>query len=536
MADRNTKKHIAALKRERTKRLAKLGTRVYYLRKRGREQEMYTLLCEEFLALGGVYVKFMQGVMYNSPIIKRWHSPSRLKIFENLDTYPINIVQLLQNELSPEQLRDIALVQPEPFAAGSFGQVYRAQHANGQQIVIKVLRPMIRELLKYDLRLLSMFGKRFVSQEYTNFDVKMDAAFREFRQATLSETDYVEEARFANELYETYKDHSHIVIPKTYMDLCTSHIIVQDYVDGISGAELLRLKEEEGADPAQVVKERLGSDLDTQLMIAGVESMVGIFTLPRVPGDPHPGNVRFMTNDRIGLIDFGIYAPTPRNLGAFYSLIEEWSRVYEEDATVAGMFEQFMRYFVNDLYRALKKLGNLTPGMSNLSNTAARFLSPGTDRVSSGSSDLVREIGRIVQDAFDSATGTSDLRKLVEQGQLLHAFGQIANKDNRLGLVVRFESSEVLRAAQTYIALLKALDRNTLYPKILAQAVEVIARDYPDVVRDTDASLSASQAIAIINKWLERVAMKDPVLFSQLLRRISPREEAVLNTKETGDA
>jgi hypothetical protein len=535
MTDTNAKKHIAALKRERTKRLARLGARVYYLRKRGREQEMYTLICEEFLSLGGVYVKFMQGVMYNSPILKRWHSSSRLKIFENLDTYPIDIVQLLQNELSPEQLRNIALVQPEPFAAGSFGQVYRAQHVNGQQIVIKVLRPMIRELLKYDLRLLSIFGTRFVSQEYTNFDVKMNTAFREFRHATLSETDYVEEARFADELYQTYKDHPHIVIPKTYMDLSTPHIIVQDYVDGISGAELLKLQEA-GADPAQVIRERLGSDLDTQLMIAGVESMVAIFTLPRVPGDPHPGNVRFMTDNRIGLIDFGIYAPAPRNLGAFYSLIEEWSRIYEEDATVGTMFEQFMRYFVNDLYRALKKISSLTPGIENLSNTAARFLSPGKPKTSSDGGDLVREIGRIVQDAFDSATGAKDLTKLVEQGQLLHAFGQIANKDNRLGLVIRLESSEILRAAQTYIALLNALNRNSMYPRILAQAVEIIARDYPDVVRDTDPSLSASQAIAIINKWLERVAMKDPVLFSQLLRRINPREEAILQAKETGDA
>src|SRR6201999_4379312 len=98
--------------------------------------------------------------------------------------------------------------------------------------------------------------------EYTNFSVKMDTALKEFRRATLNETDYVTEARFANELYETYKDHRYIVIPKTYLDLCTSHVIVQDYVDGISGAELLKLQEA-GIDPAQAVKERLGSDLDT---------------------------------------------------------------------------------------------------------------------------------------------------------------------------------------------------------------------------------------------------------------------------------
>src|ERR1700733_5682014 len=183
-------KRIAALKRERTKRLAKLGARVYYLRKRGREQEMYDLLCDEFLALGGVYVKFMQGVMYNTSIMKRWHSPSRLKIFEHLDTQPLDVIQLLRSELPPERLGDIVLVQQQPFAAGSFGQVYVGQHANGQKIIVKVLRPMVRELLKYDLKLLGLFGKRFAAQEYTNFKVKIDTALKEFRHATLSETDY----------------------------------------------------------------------------------------------------------------------------------------------------------------------------------------------------------------------------------------------------------------------------------------------------------------------------------------------------------
>jgi hypothetical protein len=151
----------------------------------------------------------------------------------------------------------------------------------------------------------------------------------------------------------------------------------------------------------------------------------------------------------------------------------------------------------------------------------------------------VREIGRLVQGAFDSATGARDLRRLVEGGQLVHAFGEIANKDNRLGLVVRLESSEVLRASQTFIAMLKALNRNHLYPTILAEAVRTIARDHADVIRDTDDPLSPSQAIAVINRWLERVALRDPMLFSQLIRRISPREqvvEAALKTKEANDA
>lgn len=528
---RSYAKTISALKRARTKRLIKIGARVYLLRKRGREQQMYDFLCEQFLGLGGVYVKFMQGVLFNTPVMKRWHSPSRLKIFENLDTQPIDIVALLRRELPVERLRDIALIQQTPFAAGSFGQVYLGQHANGQKIIVKALRPMVRDMLKYDLRLLGMFGKRFAAQEYTNFTVKMNTAIKEFRNATLNETDYVAEAKFADELYQAYQGHPYIVIPKTYMELSTPQIIVQDYIEGISGAELLR-RQDAGEDAAAIVREQLGSDLDTQLIQAGIESLAAIFTLPRVPGDPHPGNVRFMTGNRIGLIDFGISAPVPRNRPAFFSLIREWNRIYEDNTSVSGMFEQFMRYFVNDLYRALKKLSTITPGATGLSQTAAKYM-PGFERKAE-SNDLVREIGNIVQSAFDSASGARDLRSLVDDGQLLHAFGQIVNKDNRMGLVIRLESSEILRAAQTYIAMLESLHRRQLFPNILAQAVAKVAKEHPEIIQETDKTVSASQAIDTINHWLERVALRDPALFMQLLHRIRPRENAAKNLSEEG--
>jgi hypothetical protein len=529
---------IAALKRERTKRLAKLGVKAYYLRKRGHEQQMYDLLCEEFLALGGVYVKFMQGVMFNTPIMRHWQSPSRLKIFENLDSEPLDVVRILRHELPPERLKDIVLIQPQPFAAGSFGQVYLGQHTSGQKVIIKVLRPMVRELLKYDLRLLGLFGKRFAAQEYTNITVKMNAAIKEFRHATLNETDYVAEAKFADELYHEYRDHPHVVIPKTYLDLCTPHLIVQEYIEGISGAELLKLKEA-GGNPDAYIKQQLGSDLNKQLEIMGIECLSAAFRLPRLQGDPHPGNLRFMTHNRIGLIDFGISAPAPRNRPAFYGLLTQWSNLFTNaDGDITGVFEQFMRYFVNDLYRALKKLSSITPGAQGLREVAGQYLPAGMEEKMQGN-DLVREIGNIVQGAFDGATGARDVRKLLDSGQLVHAFSQLVNKDNRLGLVVKLESSEILRAAQTYVSMLDALDRRVdLFPTILDHAIKVVAYEHPDIMHDTDKSISTTQAINTINHWLERVAIRDPALFIQLLRSISPREKAakLQTNKETVDA
>ncbi|MGF7229462.1 MAG: AarF/ABC1/UbiB kinase family protein [Candidatus Saccharibacteria bacterium] len=536
---------INALKRDRTKRLARLGAKVYVMRNRGKEQEMYNLVCDEFVDLGGVYVKFLQGVLFSTPIMKRWHSPNRLKIFENLESEQLDVIAILQQELTPEQLGQIALIQPEPFAAGSFGQVYLGQHVNGKRVIIKILRPMIRELLRYDLRLLSMFSKRFAAKQYDNITIKMNTAIKEFRQATLSETDYIAEAQFAHELYVAYQNNPHLVIPETYMDLCTPHIIVQEYLDGISGAELLRLKESHGVNIFEYVHEKLGSNLELQLEKLGTELLAGAFDLPRIQGDPHPGNIRFLPNDQVGLIDFGISAPSPRNKAAFYGLLNEWGQMYGQHGSVGNMFEQFMRFFVNDLYRALKKLSTFIPGMQQMSSTPSRASTSvggfatqaATKSNSAADNDLMKAVGHIVQNMFDSALGTRDMEQILDDGRMLSAFSQMVNKGNRLGLVVHLESSEVLRAAQTYISLLETMGcMRQVLPRILEDVTTRVRRDHPEIATETERMPSTSQAVDVVNRWLERVAVKDPMLFRQLLQRIDIKKAMNKAKEKPSDA
>jgi serine/threonine protein kinase len=493
---------IAAIKRYRTRKLASLITKSYYLHRRNKKDLMYSNLCEEFIALGGVYVKFLQGVMLQSEVMRRWSSPNRLRIFENLDCEPLDVVQILRHELSPEQLAKITTIQPEPFAAGSFGQVYYGQHINGKPIIIKVLRPMVRELLKYDLRLLGAFSKRFFMKLYPrNMELDMDEAIREFKTATMRETDYIEEARFASEQYQDHKGNPQFIIPETFTDLCTPNIIVQEYIDGLSVAQLVKLKEQ-GVDIEQYVQEYTGSNLDKQLVVLGFESLNGMFNLNRIQGDPHPGNVRLMTNNRVGLIDFGISAPAPRNKAAFLGLIEEWNRLYSDDQNIVGLFEQFMRFFVSDLYRALKRL-------SSLRNDTAQ------------KSNYTSEVGKVAQEAFSNVMGTKDIAPILNDGRVLQIFNQIINKGNRFGLVMKLEDSEIIRAAQTYITLVDSLGRRTtVLPRVFDRLIEQVNQDHPELRHHQDDTMSMSQAIETVSRWLERVAIRDPALFRQLMQRI----------------
>lgn len=497
---KNTDSSIAAIKRRRTARLAKLLTRAFYLHRKKRYDEMSTIICDEFVSFGGVYIKFLQGVMLQSYIVKRWQNPDKMKIFENVDIEPLNINEILRHELKPNQLSQIALVQPQPFAAGSFGQVYYGQHSNGKPIIIKVLRPMIRELLQYDLKLLSNFSKAFFAGTFST-KMNINDVIMEFRQATLRETDYIEEASFAHELYEAYKNHPTLIIPETYTDLCTEHLIVQDYVDGISAAQLMKLMEQ-GVDPKTYIKETLGSDLDQQLTTLGYESLMGVFNLPRIQGDPHPGNIRLLQDNKVGLIDFGISARSPENKAAFYGILQQWDKLYSGNQDIATLFEQFIRFFVTDLYNALEKLASLTPGQLRQEN-------------------FTKEVGKVAQEAFKDVTGTDDIAPLVEDGRILQIVNKTVNKGNRFGLVVKVEASEIIRAAQTYLNLVESLGRRKqVMPVVFRMVADDVPKQHPTILHGDPNEMSIAQAAEIVNSWLERVAERDPALFQQLIRRI----------------
>jgi len=495
-------KTIAAIKRNRTRRLAALITKSYYLHKRKQDEQLYGLICEEFMSLGGVYVKFLQGVLLRSQIMRKWHNPEKLNIFENLDSEPIDIMKFLQHELPKSKLAQISMIQPMPFAAGSFGQVYYGQLRTGQPIIVKVLRPMVRELLKYDLKLLTTFSKTFMVKLNKNMNMQIGDALKDFSTATLRETDYKHEAEFANELYEAYKGHHTITIPRTYLELCTNNIIVQDYVDGISVAQIIRLHEQ-GVDPVQYVKEQLGSDLIAQLQNLGYESVMSVFKLRRIQGDPHPGNIRLMRHNKVGMIDFGISAKAPEDKSGLFGLFESYDKVFKGSQTAIGLFEHSMRFFVSDLYRSLRKLGDYIG-----KNDSSR--------------DYVNEVSQIAGDVFQQATGSDIINAdFKNDSSVLVIINKMVNKGNRFGLVMKLEATEILRATQTFTSMMGSLGLYAkVMPYVIDQSVKDIRRLYPEVTQDTKESVSIGDALETVANWLERVANRDPLLFQQLSEKI----------------
>lgn len=495
------KKAINAIKRHRTARIAKLGARAYMLHRKKQDVEVYTLICDEFVALGGVYLKFLQGVLLRSKMMRHWKSDDKLRIFENIQTEPMDIKSILQAEINPTQLARIATVQPQPFAAGTFGQVYYAELKDGRPIIIKVLRPMLRDTLKFDLRLLNTFMQKFyIRFNSKNMDTDSRQALKDFANATMKETDYRAEVEFALELFEQYKESKELYIPETFPDLCSDNVIVQEYVSGISVAHLLGLQEQ-GVDVNDYVRDQLGSELEVQMELLGYELLKGAFTSKRIQGDPHPGNIRLLPNNHVGLIDFGISAAAPDDKPAFYAILEAYAGLFSGKQTIADLFDKTLRFFVKDLYRSLMTISKL------VGDTAEKA--------------LPKQLGQMAQNTFENATGKKmvDLQDGREDLALIEA-NKIFNEGNRFGLVMRLEDTSIMRSAQSYMTLLYSLGLyRKVLPNVLNRVLEYVNANYPEVTQDS-ATVSISDAIETISAWLERVAEKDPKLFKELSAKV----------------
>ncbi|MFO0971204.1 MAG: AarF/ABC1/UbiB kinase family protein [Candidatus Saccharimonadales bacterium] len=506
-------KQVKQLKKHRRHVLTKLVKDAYLLHRKGLHPEMNNLICEEFTKLGGVYVKFLQGVLLRSSLMRDWQSSDRLKIFENLESEPLDIQSILQQEFPTAQLQKITSISPTPFAAGSFGQVYFGNLQDGTQIIIKLLRPMIRETLAYDLKLIGFFTRAFVNKLSRNIDMNVVTAIDEFKRATMRETDYIEEARFGNELWQAYKDNPQFIIPRTYLELSTENIIVQEYVGGISGAQLLRLKEQ-GIDPAEYVKQQLGSDLSTQMELLGFEYIRGIFLLPRVQGDPHPGNVKLLDNNRVALIDFGISARSPREKAAFYGVLREYQRMLSGKIDIPMMLGQFLRFFVSDLYKAMKKVTSLLPANDK-------------------TNDLTRQMGLIAEANFQKEMGEEELEGSIQSGNILGTINQVVNSGNRFGIIVKLDDTEMLRAAQSYITLVDSFGlKGSVLPRAFKEGLEYVAKERPDYTKEGEVTMSANRAMEVISKWLERVANRDPALFKTFVNKIKAAEATAKPPKQ----
>ncbi len=227
------------------------------------------------------------------------------------------IKQLAERELEAPLEEKFAQFDPVPIAAASLGQVHRArlpievgENVSFRQVVVKIQRPYIEQLIEVDLAALRRVGGWLQRYEPIRKRVNIPALIEEFSETIRQEIDYYAEGQNAEKFALHFADQKRVHVPRVVWELTRRRVLtledvfaikITDY-DAISAA---------GIERSEVAKELLATYLKQ------------IFEDGFFHADPHPGNL-FVTplNDKDDLpwqltfVDFGMVGVVPNDLRA----------------------------------------------------------------------------------------------------------------------------------------------------------------------------------------------------------------------------
>ncbi|MCB0876118.1 MAG: AarF/ABC1/UbiB kinase family protein [Solirubrobacterales bacterium] len=187
---------------------------------------------------------------------------------------------------------------PEPIAAASIGQVYRATLPDGRDVAVKVQYPGIGDAVRADMKNLGVL-LRLARSITPELDTK--AVGDEIRERIVEELDYELEASNQRTMARIYEGHPFIAIPAVVTSLCRERVIVTEYV---AGARFDELRSRPAAE-----RDRVGEVLFRFYFGS-------MYRYRRFSGDPHPGNMIGLADGRIAFLDFGLFKSIDRDVAA----------------------------------------------------------------------------------------------------------------------------------------------------------------------------------------------------------------------------
>ena len=182
------------------------------------------------------------------------------------------------------------------------------------------------------------------------------------------ETDYTREVANQNYFAQFYKNHPRIVIPKVFAELSNQNVIVQDFIEGPTLADIMSNRSHD-VSAAALTKKLTGSNLWEQITLVGGEALCTAMCADYIYGDPHPGNIILLPDNRIALIDFGVIASKPASHWSFYEWVKSYYNILDNNGDFKTLLETTVACFCPDLSIAMRrcnfKSGNLLAILSS---------------------------------------------------------------------------------------------------------------------------------------------------------------------------
>ena len=244
--------------------------------------------------LGPTFVKFGQMLATRPDLVPMSVVLELRRLHDEVPPFPFEDVRAtleadFKRPLS-ELFRHIA---EQPIAAASIAQVHCATLVSGEDVVIKVQRPRLPEVIGADLRILSALAAMLEDRVPEVRQFRPVAIVEEFKRSLSRETDFHAELASMLRFRENFKDEPGIYVPLPRPDLSTRRVLVMERVEGI------KITDREALAAA-------GIDVRAVVDVGMRVTLRSIFEFGFFHADPHPGNFFIRKDGVIALLDFGM--------------------------------------------------------------------------------------------------------------------------------------------------------------------------------------------------------------------------------------
>ena len=238
--------------------------------------ERLRLACEE---LGPIFVKFGQMLSTRPDLIAPDIVDQLNQLQDNVPPFsPAIFREIVENSLE-EPIDDIFKhFEQEPLASASVAQVHAAVLNNGQEVVVKAIRPGIEHTIAKDIALLLWIARTLERWLALGRRLHPVEIVEDYRDTIFDELDLQREAANASQLRRHFEHSALLYVPRIIWDYSSSHILVMERIYGIPISDIEALKAQQTNMP--------------RLAERGVEIFFKqVFENNFFHADMHPGNI-----------------------------------------------------------------------------------------------------------------------------------------------------------------------------------------------------------------------------------------------------
>ena len=247
-----------------------------------------------FEQLGPTFVKLGQMLSTREDLLPPAWTTELARLHSDVAPVPFDdLLPQIEQALGRSPFEVFAHVEREPYAAASIAQIHRAKLAGGTPVVLKIRRPGIDAKIDADLKLLDRLAHLIEREMPEVRRYRPVQVVGQLRGSLERELDLAVEARNTERFARNFADDLDILVPRVYLEWTSSTMIVQEHIEGIRGNDLAAID---------------SAGLDRKVLAArGVDAVLKMILVDGVfHADPHPGNVMYLPDNRIALIDFGM--------------------------------------------------------------------------------------------------------------------------------------------------------------------------------------------------------------------------------------